>query len=381
VNPSIIGARMSPHRAFAFALVSLSAAACTSEPPTETTPPGPATCKADQELFHGVCVDPAERYEPTDRVDHDNVAAYGDPLVQLKLPDPPKSGFRLVAPPRTLAPGEEIETCLSWPMPSTKEHIVYAGRLHATSGLHHSNVIAKPVNKMTGPNPYPACNPGASDPFSQLPDVIPDALFANSTQVVGDETLAFPPGMGFRLDPSREIATSIHYLNTGAAPEVVEIVYDFFTMPEADLEHEVAAFTLGVNDFLVPPHSVGDVGADCQVFGGAIVSMMPHTYKLAENFTVDLTRDGQQERVLESGPYGLGSDIHVYDPQISLKGVTSLKFDCHFNNTTNHDVTYGIGENEMCILFGYIYPVKTQFVAYAAHQGDACQSIQIGLFR
>ena len=187
--------------------------------------------------------------------------------------------------------------------------------------------------------------------------------------------------MGFRLDPSREIATNIHCLNTGTEPELVELAYDFFTMPEATLEREVAPFSLGVNEFLVPPHSVGAVGTDCQVFGGAVVSMMPHTHKLAENFTVDLTRDGKQERVLESGPYGLGSDIHVYDPQITLNGVTSLKFECTFNNTANHDVVYGIGENEMCILFGYIYPVKAQFVGFAANQGDACLSLQIGLFR
>ena len=129
-------------------------------------------------------------------------------------------------------------------------------------------------------------------------------------------------------------------------------------MPEADLVHEVAAFTLGVNEFLVPPRSIGEVGTDCQVFAGEIVSMMPHTHKLARNFTVDLDRDGKEERVLESGPYGLGSDIHVYAPQTTLKRVSSLRFECTFNTTTNHDVVYGIGENEMCILFGSIYPVR-----------------------
>ena len=54
----------------------------------------------------------ARRDDPNERVVHDNVAAYGDPLTQIKLPDPPKSGFRVVAPPIKLAAGEEIETCL-----------------------------------------------------------------------------------------------------------------------------------------------------------------------------------------------------------------------------------------------------------------------------
>jgi hypothetical protein len=354
-------------------------AGCAGDPAAPS--PEPRACAAGQELFQGACVDPARRYEPDGRVDHDNVSAYGDPLTQLELPDPPKSGFRIVAPPRTLAPGEEVETCLAWPIPTTREHVIYAGRIYATPGLHHSNVISKPVDPMKGPNPYPACNPGADDPFSQIGLGIPDVLFANSTQVVGEETLAFPPGMGFHVDPTREIATTIHFLNTGATPQIVEVAYDFFTMPEASLEREVAPFTLAVNEFLVPPHSIGKVGADCEIYGGEVVSLMPHTHKLAQDFTVDLVRDGKDERVLEAGSYGIESDIHVYDPQIPLDGVSSMKFECTFNNTTNHDVTYGIGENEMCILFGYLYPVKSQFVAYASHQGDPCKSVQLGLFR
>ena len=81
-------------RAFALALLALPGlAGCGNYLRTETTPPGPVMCATDQELFHGACVDPALRYEPAERVDHDNVAAFGDPLVQLKLPDPPKSGI------------------------------------------------------------------------------------------------------------------------------------------------------------------------------------------------------------------------------------------------------------------------------------------------
>lgn len=58
-----------------------------------------------------------------------------------------------------------------------------------------------------------------------------------------------------------------------------------------------------------------------------------------------------------------------------------MKLEGTFKNTTHHDVVHGIGENEMCILFGYIHPVKTQLVGFAPYQGDPCQSTQIGLFR
>jgi hypothetical protein len=61
---------------------------------------------------------------------------------------------------------------------------------------------------------------------------------------VGQETLAFPPGKGFTVDPSREIITDIHLLNTTPDAMVVEVAYDFFTMPVSDLVDEVAPFVL-----------------------------------------------------------------------------------------------------------------------------------------
>ena len=45
------------------------------------------------------------------------------------------------------------------------------------------------------------------------------------------------------------------------------------------------------------------------------------------------------------------------------------------------DIHYGIGQNEMCVFFGYVYPAKYPFVAHSIYQGMPCQSVQIGLFR
>src|SRR5262249_31249442 len=90
--------------------------------------PGPSgtVCADGEELFRGACVDPAHRYEPAARVDEGNVVDYGVTLQSLVLPDPPKSGFRIVVPPRTMMPGEEEEYCVSWQFPSIKNTVVYA---------------------------------------------------------------------------------------------------------------------------------------------------------------------------------------------------------------------------------------------------------------
>jgi len=344
----------------------------------------PSSLVCDEGLvpFRGACVDPARRYEPDSPLFADNVAAYGDPLEMLDLPPPPKSGFRIVAPPTTLAPGEERSFCLAWPIPDVPRNIVHAGRLYTTPGLHHSNVTAKPIDSELGPNPYPDCLPGASDPFSNIADGVPDVLFANSTQVVGEETLSFPEGMGYVLDTAREITTSIHFLNTTSEPQRVEVAYDFFTMAGGDLVQEVAPFVVQIEDFSVPPHTKEVVGTTCHVFGGEVVSLMPHTHELATAFNVDLvSADGSARRVYADGAYDLESDIRSYDPPLDLEGVTSIHHECHFDNTRDVEVRYGIGLDEMCILFGYLYPPEKQFAGVVSNDGDPCWSIQLGLFR
>ena len=339
-------------------------------------------CDGGEVLFRDACVDPVRRYEPAAQLDPDNVVAYGEPLQDLTLPPPPKSGFRIVAPPRTLAPGEEVSFCLSWPIPELTHKIVHGGRLYTTPGLHHSNMVAKPIEVALGPNPYPGCHPGAGDPFSNVGAGIPDVLFANSTQVVGEETIQFPEGMGYVLDTTREISTSVHFLNTKTEPQRIELAYDFFTMPAGELTQEVAPFVVQIVDFSIPPHTTESVGTTCTVFGGNIVSLMPHTHDLAQGFTVDfMTADGAARRVYEDGVYDLASDIRNYDPPLDLEGVTALRHACLFNNTRDIEVHYGLGLNEMCILFGYIYPPVKQFAGFVAEDGKPCTSLQLGLFR
>ncbi len=344
----------------------------------------PTVCDEGSMLFKGACVDPVRRYEPSLQLDQDNVVAYGDPLTKLNLPPPPKSGFRIVAPPRMLEPGKEVDFCLSWPIPDLKFSVVHAARLYTTPGLHHSNVVAKPIVANLGPNPYPDCHPGAADPISNIGAGIPDVLFANSTQVVGRETIAFPNGMGYVLDTTREISTDIHFLNPTTEPQLIEVVYDFFTMPTSDLQQEVAPFVVNISEFSVAPHTTEAVGTTCSVFGGNVTMIMPHTHDLAQRFTVDtfpLEGKPGPTRVFDDGAFDLESDIRAYDPPISLDDAATIRHECTFANTYDFEVHFGIGKNEMCTLFGYIYPPEKQFAGLVTQDGGDCNSVQLGLFR
>lgn len=355
-------------------LLSILATGCTSSAPT--------TCESGLVMYQGTCVDPVRRYEPSTQLDVNNVVAYGDSLTELQLPPPPKSGFRIVAPPRMVGPGKEVDFCLSWPIPDLTHDVVHAARIYTTSGLHHSNVVAKPIVKELGPNPYPDCHPGAADPVTNIGAGIPDVLFANSTQVEGSETIAFATGMGYVLDSTREISTDIHFLNTRPESLRVEVVYDFFTMPRAELKQEVAPFVVNVDEFSVAPHTTEEVSAECTIFGGNIVTIMPHTHDLAQRFTVDLIDSSNKEtRIFEDGAFDLESDIRRFEPAMNIDTAERVRHACTFVNTYDFEVHYGIGKNEMCTFFGYIYPPEKQFAGTVSKDGGPCNSIQLGLFR
>lgn len=346
----------------------------------------PATCGAGHEIVGSACVESLRRYEPADRIDVDNVVSYGDAPKDLVLPDPPKSGFRLIVSPRTLAPGEEIEDCSAWAYPNIKYKSIYAARLYTSGGLHHSNMYGVPLSK-AGPSPYPACNTGQSDLFTQVPNWlagnITDVLFANSTQIDGGEQIVFHPGMAFRITTEgREIATSIHWLNASSHELRSEIVYDFFTMPDDQVTEELVPFVFENESFQIPPHTVGEITTTCDlVEHGNIVSIMPHTHKRATAFDVDLLRgDGTSERIFHQGAFDTSSDIHVLEKPLSLEGFSQIRHQCTVNNDLNDTIVWGIGQNEMCTLFGYLYPPSAQLLGYVG-SGSNCLSLDLGKSR
>jgi hypothetical protein len=300
----------------------------------------------------------------------DNVASYESTELTLELPEPPKSGFRLVVPSRELAPGEEVETCHAWVFPRITHRNVYAARVYTSGALHHSNMYGVPYHE-SGPSPYPGCAPGQGSPFAQVGNFlkgdIMDVLFANSTQIEGGEQIVFPEGMAFKITTeNREAATSIHWLNVTDEPLKSEIVYDFFTMPDELVETELVPFVFENQGFEVPAQQEADIVTECAVNGtGNIVSVMPHTHARAVAFDVALLReDGSEQRIFQDGAFDTESEITVFPEPWSLAGVTGIRHRCTVANDLDRPIVWGTGDDEMCTLFGYMYPPSAQQVGF-----------------
>ena len=382
----------------------LGTAGCSGSSDESSEDPGTSSCAANEIAEDGKCVLDPYRYEPDEPIDVDNVMYYSTEELQLltDLPPPPKSGFRIIMEPQLVAPGEDTERCQSWAVPDLTHRWVYTAQVHTTPGLHHANIYGLGIDEAEGPQPHPGCRGRADGQiFGQLSTVImgedtsdlivPAVLFANSTQVnKGGEKYALAEGYAFELEPGIEIMTDVHLQNTTPDELRVETAWDFYTMPKEHVTNPTAMFVYIFLDFLIPPRSTSSLIAECGWAGGDIAAIMPHTHQWATGFSTEfgmstMRPDGDpeiggfyetMEKPYDKSGTGLSdSDIAVYHPPVNTDGANSVRFQCHFNNTTDHDMCFGIGENEMCFLFGYVSPPESQRVGVILTEGASCLTL------
>jgi hypothetical protein len=58
--------------------------------------------------------------------------------------------------------------------------------------------------------------------------------------------------------------------------------------------------------------------------------------------------------LLDVGGYNGEARGLLHDPVIDLSDVVSLRFGCEFENPRDENVGYGIGDQEMCEMLGFI---------------------------
>jgi hypothetical protein len=286
--------------------------------------------------------------------------------------------FAIELPPTTLQPGDEQLPCWIFPLEITgPSRVVGGGKLTVGKGMHHGNITTR---KKTGEG-VRACpaedNPGVIG--GEAADVIGggSVLFGSSTQISGEEWQSFPEGVGYRLAEGYEIVARMHYLDATSTPLTIAPRYEWYTIDETKLVHEVAPFAWVYQDFTIPPHSTLTVTSATCTFGTAmhVVQILPHMHRLGTHFGASFSGgplDGKP--FLDSRGYDPDNGVMTgYQPALDLSqnGVegAGATFSCTWNNTLDKAVSWGIGDNEMCVLYGYAWPPSAAYSAYASDKG------------
>ena len=283
-------------------------------------------------------------------------------------------GFTIELPAITLAPGDEQTPCFVFPLVVTgPSSMVGGGKITTGAGLHHGNINTRPKTG-EGFRPCPPRDPGDSALGGVGLDIAAGGavLFGSSTQLVGTEWQSFADGMAYRIHADHEIVARMHYINPTSAPITVAPKYEWFTIDEAKVTREVAPFIWRYSGFSIAPRSTTTVTGSCN-FGGNpmhIVSLLPHMHATGVHFTAGFAGGALDGRLfLDSKGYDQGASVRLsYDPAIDLSQGDGATFACTWRNTFDKTLVEGIGDDEMCMLFGYAWPPAS---TYSANVDDA----------
>lgn len=285
-------------------------------------------------------------------------------------PDFAVGGFRVEVPAQRVLPGEEAFPCLIAPLVlEGPSRVVGGASITVSPGLHHGNITAR---KKTGDGIRP-CPDDGQDISGEATDVLTGGtvLFGSTTQVVGTEWRTFPSGMGFPVDSNWEIVLRLHLLNTTSDTLEVAPSYEWITIDEAEVTQLLGPFIWRFGEFELPPRATTEVEATCRPKQEMnIVSAMPHMHKLGTRFSASFLGGPNDGKLfLDSPGYNPDGLIYAYDPPLSTAGSEGFRFGCAWDNTLGKTLKEGVGDNEMCMLFGYAYPYEQAYTAVANDLG------------
>jgi hypothetical protein len=296
------------------------------------------------------------------------------PVGMPPLGEPPANtvgSFSIQLPEQQLAPGAETSPCWVFPIELTGPSKLVGGAvLRTMPGLHHGNITSRPK---TGEG-IRRCEPGSGNEGT---DIINGGmvLFGSSTQKSGDEWYRFPDGEGYRIREGFEIVARMHYLNPTDEPLTVAPKYEWFTIDESKIVHELGPFLWMYQKFSIPPRATHTASADCYLpndHPSHIVTMLPHMHQLGRALTgayIGGPHDGH--KFLDSQGYNPDDGVLVqYEPPVDLTEAQGVRFECTWQNTFDKTIVEGIGDDEMCMVFGYAWPVNKAYTLVA--EPDNC---------
>jgi hypothetical protein len=286
-------------------------------------------------------------------------------------------GFSMAPPPVVLQPGEELTPCYIAPLELMgPSRVVGGGTLTVGAGMHHGNITAR-AKTGEGLRECPDGEGGAVQ--GEAADILEGGavLFGSSTQIQGTEWQSLPDGLGYPVREGSEIVARMHYLNATSAPITIAPRYEWFTIDEAKVTHLLGPFVWRFHEFKIEPQSELTVTGGCRIPGPMrLVNVLPHMHQLGTAFTADFMGgplDGQ--RFLDSRGYDPDQGVlRQFDPALDLSQGDGVRFSCTWRNTFDKPIVEGIGDNEMCMLFGYSYPADSAYSAVSTGE-SACAAI------
>lgn len=288
-----------------------------------------------------------------------------------------------------LAPGAEIDgQCNSWTLNNPTDLWVSEVVMENDGAHHHSNWFFVPDHIYTQPDGKWDCDAGH---FAELnAALLGGVLFAQSTQA-RSEVQALPKGAVVRVPAYARVIGSVHLLNPSAAALRTGLRMTLRTVPAQQAAVKLSPMRFSYYDLHLPPGRTSEFSGRCDIRGEFLRTrkvpysmklyyVLPHYHDLGRSFRVRIAggeRDGEEIFHLRGG-YGEPGGKAFMEP-IDLSRSDGLEVTCGFENTRDKEVRWGIGEQEMCVMLGF---VESRVALDASvEKGKIVEDIQGGMQR
>ncbi len=255
-------------------------------------------------------------------------------------------------PSLTVAPGEEDNTlCLSWTLDNDEIIWVREVAFDNDGAFHHSNWTFASDSMFPGPDGAWPC---AERGYGLIDAAIGGGVFfAQSTQA-REEAQRFADGAAFGIPPRSRIIGQLHLLNVTEDEIVTTPRFDVRTLAQDEVETPLnpMAFTNLLLDLVPGATTVASMDCAPPQPDFALHYVLPHYHALGVGMTIEVVGGPEDGREVFRTDVRYGEAAgQVFDPPISLQGVTSLRISCRYENAGDQAVSYGpTGADEMCVV-------------------------------
>lgn len=178
-----------------------------------------------------------------------------------------------------------------------------------------------------------------------------DPLFITGA---GRSELDFPNGLGHKLTKGTQVLAQLHLLNAGES-DVTDAVEIKMHRSSASDPTPVGTYVFGTTNLRLPAGQKARAVGSCRLQEDVqIIDAFPHMHRLgrALQFEAGSSADNMQSLFVRD-PYDF-DDQHAVGVGIQLHAGDLTRVTCDYDNTTDHDVTFGESTNaEMCFFVGF----------------------------
>ncbi len=222
----------------------------------------------------------------------------GAPHVDVTL-DPPAegAGFQMQTDSFAIAAGEEVQNCYFVRVPGEPGGAsIYVNRIlmRQNPGTHHGNIFRVKTVVGLGTEADVAAGKVAGGECWNSANWADWPLVTNSQESSSNEDVdwTLPAGVAHRFEPGELLMIQSHYVNatTQASPGNGKLLANFYTVPEAEVEHELGTlFTSNQNIRVCPGDTDKEYSQTCNFARDQEVTVIAangHFHSRGTRFTI-----------------------------------------------------------------------------------------------